>query len=411
MNSHRDHNTQTVITPHHKPHDSDHDDPDEEHAEHVDERWLVSYADMMTLLFGLFVMLYSIAIEHKGNVNATLSKIAESRFRDADKPVDPAKIPGAPIVTEAELAELHTRLQVAEQKVLEKTNTIEDLKAQIQSKNQTFQAESRDQESILLRFEKVQNELSETKRELEHFKSSGKGKKIKSQINPSIDLNLEIQKQATRLKIEQNTVAQLKTRIQDLELQAQAQSQAVKSQTETLAITKNKLSENEDLRKEVNLLKSEQTRHISELNQKDQEIESLKKQVADTAPNLKFLMFSVRWTTLKHDLDMTVEDPTGKLFSFKNRSFKGSDGKFTLDSRSGPGAEMWQTKNLIPGTYKITIKPYQSYGNEEPAEVVFSATSFRDTFESGTFKMEFQSKKPRVFRFHLGEDGKFKKSE
>jgi hypothetical protein len=33
------------------------EDPSAE--EHVDERWLISYADMMTLLFGLFVMLYS----------------------------------------------------------------------------------------------------------------------------------------------------------------------------------------------------------------------------------------------------------------------------------------------------------------------------------------------------------------
>ncbi len=31
----------------------------EEHEEHADERWLMSYADMMTLLFGLFVMLYA----------------------------------------------------------------------------------------------------------------------------------------------------------------------------------------------------------------------------------------------------------------------------------------------------------------------------------------------------------------
>lgn len=48
---------------------------------HVDEKWLVSYSDMMTLLFGLFVMLYSMAIEKKGNMDAELKKISAEGFQ------------------------------------------------------------------------------------------------------------------------------------------------------------------------------------------------------------------------------------------------------------------------------------------------------------------------------------------
>ena len=33
----------------------------EDHEEHMDERWLVSFADMMTLMFALFMVLFSIS--------------------------------------------------------------------------------------------------------------------------------------------------------------------------------------------------------------------------------------------------------------------------------------------------------------------------------------------------------------
>lgn len=49
---------------------------------HVDEKWLVSYSDMMTLLFGLFVMLYSMAIEKQGNLNGELKKISVAGFQN-----------------------------------------------------------------------------------------------------------------------------------------------------------------------------------------------------------------------------------------------------------------------------------------------------------------------------------------
>lgn len=55
---------------------------------HIDEKWLVSYSDMMTLLFGLFVMLYSIAMEKQGDPAAIRNalKAISSEVQDKRSP-------------------------------------------------------------------------------------------------------------------------------------------------------------------------------------------------------------------------------------------------------------------------------------------------------------------------------------
>ena len=63
--------------------ESDEADEHEDHEEHPDERWLVSYADMMTLLFGLFVMLYSMANKFE-QVQQQVSKTFEKETKEAD---------------------------------------------------------------------------------------------------------------------------------------------------------------------------------------------------------------------------------------------------------------------------------------------------------------------------------------
>lgn len=50
----------------------------EEHEEHMDERWLVSFADMMTLMFALFMVLFSI------------SSVNTSKFEELQKSMEDA---------------------------------------------------------------------------------------------------------------------------------------------------------------------------------------------------------------------------------------------------------------------------------------------------------------------------------
>jgi flagellar motor protein MotB len=70
----------------------------EEHVEHADERWLMSYADMMTLLFGLFVLLYSMFDQFE-----IIKESTEKKFGD-EKQIAAPKL--TEIVPPAESSEL-----------------------------------------------------------------------------------------------------------------------------------------------------------------------------------------------------------------------------------------------------------------------------------------------------------------
>jgi chemotaxis protein MotB len=52
--------------------------PPEEHEEHIDESWLVSYADMMTLLVALFMVLFSISSVNKSKFETLQRSLAEA---------------------------------------------------------------------------------------------------------------------------------------------------------------------------------------------------------------------------------------------------------------------------------------------------------------------------------------------
>ncbi len=61
----------------------------EEHENH--ERWLVSYADFITLLFAFFVVMYSVSSVNEGKFRV-LSDTMDAAFKDATKSMDPIQI-------------------------------------------------------------------------------------------------------------------------------------------------------------------------------------------------------------------------------------------------------------------------------------------------------------------------------
>ena len=82
--------------------------PPEEHENH--ERWLVSYADFITLLFAFFVVMYSISSINEGKYKI-LSQALVGVFNDAERTMKPIPIgeqrpvsvtPAQPLLKESE---------------------------------------------------------------------------------------------------------------------------------------------------------------------------------------------------------------------------------------------------------------------------------------------------------------------
>ncbi|GAB6068074.1 flagellar motor protein MotD [Methylothermus subterraneus] len=59
------------------------------------ERWLVSYADFITLLFAFFVVMYAVAIVHQGDLKA-LSASLDRAFQDPPKASEPIQVGDPP---------------------------------------------------------------------------------------------------------------------------------------------------------------------------------------------------------------------------------------------------------------------------------------------------------------------------
>lgn len=287
--------------------------------------WLVSYADMMTLLFGLFVILYVLKSDKTKDADQIMRQVSNQYFA--------ASTEGAP-------ADPTTARTPAE----ESPQSPEDAKAEIEEMKAAVEAQ--------------QNELKNLAAELE----------AKQEALKSAGESFEKDKKAFSAQ-----QAETKKRMVD------------EKPTDPLQ------QEIEDLQKKI----------------ADKEAENEKLQEAlskSQTPMQNYLMVLLVWETEKHDLDLQVVNPNAKNFSFKRRKIANEAGAFELDSRYGPGIEMWKAENFAPGTYSAKTTLYAQNDNRKPARARLMVTTNLETYNSDFFEIKKTSATHKI-KFTISPDG------
>lgn len=318
--------------------------------------WLVSYADMMTLLFGLFVLLYTMSsTSSKGQMEDQLKKVSqEMQGNEISATLQEEAVP------EVQLTKLKKQVQDYKEYVEKLTKFISDLQAKLNEKTQLVQTESEKQQQLKL--------ISDLKREIELLKQT------------------------------QSSVAQLESEAND-----------VKRKIASVEAEKKNMVDKDQLLKALEQIKVQQ----SEISKLKEIIAKLELDLKDMVPRQdsvsnsenNFLMINITWATEKHDIDLEVKDADGRKFNFKRKKNAGSEASFEIDSRFGPGLEMWKTPRLKPGRYSFRIALYNSNGNEEPAVVKSNILTVTDNVKFPEVTLTKTDKFRDVF-FQVDEKGK-----
>lgn len=365
-----------------------------DHEEHIDERWLVSYSDMMTLLFGLFVMLY--AMQDPEAAKQMQESIKQKFTKEQlGQPVQPTL---SPEILQKQIAELTA--QVEQQKL--KITQAEDLKMKTVALEENAKKIESDLELQVQENAKLNAELLRLR---EESKSSARSIASIEMDKKSVDdLTKEKKKMESVLKVNK-----LELEAKNLELKNR-EDEILKLKDELT--TKVSLIEKLDKPKEPKVEKKDfEKEYLTEvekskaLDSKNQELEAKIKSLEQKG---SFLAIVFNWSTSEHDLDLVVKDPNGKKFTFKNKEFANYPGKIVLDSRRGPGAEIWQANKVIAGTYEAEITFYNQYGNAAPAEGKLVIFSSRGNVEIPDIKLDLTKNPKRTVSFEISQLGEIK---
>lgn len=137
----------------------------EEHEEHIDESWLIPYADLLTLLLALFIVLYA------------MSSVDAQKFQDMSKAFSIAFNSGMGVLDQSAVVTTGQQMTNAD-----KTRRNEsDNNKKNQEQNNTL---SKEEQQELMR--KEQQELEELKEQLDQYiKNNGLTTQLETRLNQS----------------------------------------------------------------------------------------------------------------------------------------------------------------------------------------------------------------------------------
>lgn len=143
------------------------------------------------------------------------------------------------------------------------------------------------------------------------------------------------------------------------------------------------------------------------------ENQQLQEQITKLMELLKgsYLVVVLQWDTLGQDVDMHVIDPAGNEFFYDRsnrdgRHFPGEDAFLTVDSRDGPGVEMWLNPTADPGQYRVLASLYDRAENPDNPLPRFKIYSRDNIFELSGEALTRERERMEMLRLHVDGDGK-----
>ena len=170
--------------------------------------------------------------------------------------------------------------------------------------------------------------------------------RLKNNINDLAEKVKNLQEQLAACKSE---TVRLNKQVKDLE------QEVASLQSELRACRQ----ENANLEVENTQLEEKTQKLTDDLASSQQKIEDCENELRES----NFMLISIRWETLKHDVDLWVIDPNDKKFNYGKKRHTGIKGFLSLDDTEGPGSEVFQIINAYPGKYKIYYHFYDRKGN------------------------------------------------